>query len=40
LILDGGLQEGLPSTVISLVDDWITVLRAGRGSTANLIPSR
>jgi tRNA threonylcarbamoyl adenosine modification protein (Sua5/YciO/YrdC/YwlC family) len=37
LILDGGVQEGLPSTVISLVDDWITVLRAGRGSTANLI---
>ena len=37
LILDGGLQEGLPSTVISLVDDWITVLRPGRGSTANLV---
>jgi tRNA threonylcarbamoyl adenosine modification protein (Sua5/YciO/YrdC/YwlC family) len=37
LILDAGPQEGLPSTVISLVDDWINVLRAGRGSTSNLI---
>lgn len=37
LILDGGLQEGLPSTVISLVDDWVTVLRAGRGTTANIV---
>ena len=37
LILDGGPQVGLPSTVISLVDDWVTVLRAGRGSTANII---
>jgi tRNA threonylcarbamoyl adenosine modification protein (Sua5/YciO/YrdC/YwlC family) len=36
LILDGGEQAGLPSTVISLVDDWVTVLRAGRGSTDNL----
>jgi tRNA threonylcarbamoyl adenosine modification protein (Sua5/YciO/YrdC/YwlC family) len=37
LILDGGPQEGLPSTVISLVDDWVTVLRAGRGNTANIL---
>jgi tRNA threonylcarbamoyl adenosine modification protein (Sua5/YciO/YrdC/YwlC family) len=36
LILDGGEQSGLPSTVISLVDDWVAVLRAGRGSTANI----
>lgn len=36
LILDGGEQTGLPSTVISLVDDWVVVLRAGRGSTANI----
>lgn len=37
LVLDGGTQEGLPSTVVSLVDDWITILRAGRGSTANIL---
>jgi tRNA threonylcarbamoyl adenosine modification protein (Sua5/YciO/YrdC/YwlC family) len=37
LVLDGGTQTGLPSTVISLVDDWITILRAGRGSTANIL---
>jgi tRNA threonylcarbamoyl adenosine modification protein (Sua5/YciO/YrdC/YwlC family) len=37
LVLDGGAQSGLPSTVISLVDDWITILRAGRGSTANIL---
>jgi tRNA threonylcarbamoyl adenosine modification protein (Sua5/YciO/YrdC/YwlC family) len=37
LVLDGGVQTGLPSTVISLVDDWITILRAGRGSTANIL---
>jgi len=31
LVVDGGTQEGLPSTVVSLVDDWVTVLREGRG---------
>lgn len=31
LILDGGTLDGLPSTVVSLVDDWITVLREGKG---------
>ncbi len=37
LVLDGGEQTGLPSTVISLVDDWVTVLRAGRGSTDKIL---
>jgi tRNA threonylcarbamoyl adenosine modification protein (Sua5/YciO/YrdC/YwlC family) len=36
LIVDGGEQDGLPSTVISLVDDWVTVLREGRGPTGPL----
>lgn len=31
LIIDGGTLAGAPSTVISLVDDWVTVLREGRG---------
>ena len=31
LILDGGTLDGLPSTVVSLVDDWVAVLREGKG---------
>jgi tRNA threonylcarbamoyl adenosine modification protein (Sua5/YciO/YrdC/YwlC family) len=31
LIVDGGRLAGAPSTVVSLVDDWVTVLRHGRG---------
>jgi tRNA threonylcarbamoyl adenosine modification protein (Sua5/YciO/YrdC/YwlC family) len=37
LILDGGELGGPPSTVVSLVDDWITVLREGRGPSNRLI---
>jgi tRNA threonylcarbamoyl adenosine modification protein (Sua5/YciO/YrdC/YwlC family) len=34
LVVDGGILMGDPSTVISLVDDRIEVLRAGSGSTS------
>jgi len=37
LIVDGGTREGLPSTVVSLVDDWVTVLRLGRGDPDRLL---
>lgn len=37
LIVDGGVLEGPPSTVISLVDDWVTVLRHGRGDPDRLL---
>jgi tRNA threonylcarbamoyl adenosine modification protein (Sua5/YciO/YrdC/YwlC family) len=37
LIVDGGVQDGLPSTVVSLVDDWVTVLRRGRGDPDRLL---
>ncbi len=37
LILDGGLQQGPPSTVVSLVDDWVTVLREGRGPAGKIL---
>lgn len=37
LIVDGGVQEGSPSTVVSLVDDWVTVLRRGRGDPDRLL---
>ena len=33
LILDGGELSGAPSTVVSLVDEWVAVLREGRGPT-------
>jgi tRNA threonylcarbamoyl adenosine modification protein (Sua5/YciO/YrdC/YwlC family) len=36
LIVDGGVIAGEPSTVISLVDDQITVLRQGKGSVRDL----
>jgi tRNA threonylcarbamoyl adenosine modification protein (Sua5/YciO/YrdC/YwlC family) len=37
LILDGGSLVGLPSTVVSLVDDWVTVLREGRGPANKIL---
>jgi tRNA threonylcarbamoyl adenosine modification protein (Sua5/YciO/YrdC/YwlC family) len=37
LILDGGPLLGPPSTVISLLDDWVRILRQGKGATENLI---
>jgi tRNA A37 threonylcarbamoyladenosine synthetase subunit TsaC/SUA5/YrdC len=36
LILDGGTLNGPPSTVVSLVDDWVTVLREGLGPANRL----
>lgn len=37
LVVDGGALDGLPSTVVSLVDDWVTVLREGRGPTDKIL---
>jgi tRNA threonylcarbamoyl adenosine modification protein (Sua5/YciO/YrdC/YwlC family) len=37
LIIDGGTQVGAPSTVVSLIDDWITVLREGRGPSNKIM---
>jgi tRNA threonylcarbamoyl adenosine modification protein (Sua5/YciO/YrdC/YwlC family) len=37
LILDGGTLNGPPSTVVSLVDDWVTVLREGLGPVSRLV---
>lgn len=37
LVVDGGTQDGEPSTVVSLVDDWVTVLRKGRGDPDRLL---
>ncbi len=37
LILDGGTLQGPPSTVVSLVDDWVTVLREGRGPAGKIL---
>jgi tRNA threonylcarbamoyl adenosine modification protein (Sua5/YciO/YrdC/YwlC family) len=37
LILDGGPLNGPPSTVVSLVDDWVTVLREGLGPSNRLV---
>jgi len=31
LILDGGVQENQPSTVVSLLNDQIEILRQGKG---------
>jgi tRNA threonylcarbamoyl adenosine modification protein (Sua5/YciO/YrdC/YwlC family) len=39
LVVDGGEQDGLPSTVVSLVDDWVAVLREGRGPTSAVLPA-
>jgi tRNA threonylcarbamoyl adenosine modification protein (Sua5/YciO/YrdC/YwlC family) len=38
LILDGGELAGAPSTVVSLVDEWVAVLREGRGPTDRVLP--
>jgi tRNA threonylcarbamoyl adenosine modification protein (Sua5/YciO/YrdC/YwlC family) len=37
LIVDGGDMTGPPSTVVSLVDDWVTVLRTGRGDPDRML---
>jgi len=37
LVLDGGRLDGPPSTVVSLMDDWVTVLRQGKGDTNKLV---
>lgn len=37
LIVDGGTLAGSPSTVVSLIDDWITVLREGRGPSSKIL---
>lgn len=37
LIIDGGRLDGPPSTVVSLVDDWVDVLRPGRGPIRNVL---
>jgi tRNA A37 threonylcarbamoyladenosine synthetase subunit TsaC/SUA5/YrdC len=37
LILDDGTLNGPPSTVVSLVDDWVTVLREGLGPVNRLV---
>lgn len=37
LIVDGGPLNGPPSTVVSLVDDWVTVLREGRGPSSKIL---
>ena len=37
LILDAGPLTGPPSTVVSLVDDWVQVLREGRGPSSRVI---
>jgi tRNA threonylcarbamoyl adenosine modification protein (Sua5/YciO/YrdC/YwlC family) len=37
LIIDGGTLSGPPSTVVSLIDDWITILREGRGPSNKIL---
>ncbi len=37
LVIDGGLISGEPSTVISLVDDMVNVLREGKGAIKDLL---
>jgi len=37
LVLDGGLLTNEPSTVVSLIDDEITILREGKGPTDILL---
>lgn len=36
LIIDGGPLSGPPSTVVSLADGWVSVLREGRGPAKNI----
>jgi tRNA threonylcarbamoyl adenosine modification protein (Sua5/YciO/YrdC/YwlC family) len=37
LIIDAGTLSGPPSTVVSLVDDWVQVLREGRGPSGKVL---
>jgi tRNA threonylcarbamoyl adenosine modification protein (Sua5/YciO/YrdC/YwlC family) len=37
LIIDAGTLAGPPSTVVSLVDDWVDVLREGRGPSGKVL---
>jgi L-threonylcarbamoyladenylate synthase len=37
LVLDGGVCEGAPSTVVSVLDDEVTILREGRITTDQLL---
>lgn len=37
LVLDGGLLTNEPSTVVSLMDDQIEIVRQGKGSTEGLV---
>lgn len=37
LVIDGGELDEQPSTVVSLVDDWVTVLRRGRGDLDRIL---
>ena len=37
LVIDGGIIVGEPSTVISLVDDKVNVLREGKGPITHLL---
>jgi tRNA threonylcarbamoyl adenosine modification protein (Sua5/YciO/YrdC/YwlC family) len=37
LVIDGGLIVGKPSTVISLVDDRVNILREGKGPVTDLL---
>ncbi len=40
LVIDGGLIVGEPSTVVSLIDDSVTVLREGKGPLRGLLQGR
>ncbi|HET6461742.1 MAG TPA: Sua5/YciO/YrdC/YwlC family protein, partial [Syntrophales bacterium] len=37
LIIDGGILVSKPSTIISLVDDTIEVIREGKGDVSTLV---
>ena len=37
LVVDGGELDGQPSTVVSVVDDWVTVLRRGQGDPDRIL---
>lgn len=37
LVVDGGDLDGQPSTVISVVDDWVTVMRRGQGDPDRIL---
>lgn len=37
LVVDGGDLDEQPSTVVSLVDDWVTLLRRGRGDPDRIL---